>query len=312
MPFSIRLFCITLLAFNAACSSDDSSNSSDDTQALNPDDAPKAAVDRFSAKAGMLMVRTADNQLPGPNEPIDFDSGEPFITRGLSPKGDHVEYYNFDVQPTAPAPIYALFRTGESEPVDGQLNIVDVIPGVPGYNDFWQVNMVTVPVDYVANTVTSVQQIRDGGFDVKSTNMLVNCPIVPAGSTAKLRLTAESAELTHGWYRDQMVYYFNFSEASLTVAAGKVPTSPIYVTFNTNPGATGGGPASGFKTEPGTPQTHNVPSTLPGDPGYSPLWAVHIYDNANWDTVTNLATAAASRVLEPNGPTVNCPIVSVP
>jgi len=280
-------------------------------EALDPDTAPAVAVDRFSAKAGMLQVRTADNGLPGPNEPVDFDSGEPFFTLGLGPNGEKVKYYNFDVQPTTAAPIYALFREGEDHPVDGQLNIVDVVPGDKGYNDFWAVSKVTVPADYVANTITSVAEIIDGGFDVTATDMLVNCPIVPKGSTAKDRFTDESPDLTRGWYRDQVVYYFNFSEAALKPAAGKVPTSPIYVTFKINPGDAGGGPASGFKFEAGSAQTHNVPATLPGDTGYSPLWAVHIYDNADFGTVMDLDTAAAANVLEPKGPTVNCPIVSV-
>ena len=280
-------------------------------EALDPDTAKAVPVDRFSATAGMLQVRTADNGLPGPNKPVDFDSGAPFYTIGFGPGGEVVKYYNFDVQPTLPAPIYALFREGEDKPVDGQLNIVDVIPGDKGYNDFWAVSKVTVPADYVANTVTSVAEIIDGGFDVTPTDMLVNCPIVPKGSTAAERFTDESPDLTRGWYRDQVVYYFNFSEAMLKPAAGKVPTSPIYVTFNINPGETDGGPASGFKVETGSEQTHNVPATLPGDAGYSPLWAVHIYDNADFASVTDLDTASATNVLEPKGPTVNCPIVSV-
>src|SRR5262249_41398236 len=152
-----------------------------------------------------------------------------------------VQYYNFDVQPTEPALIYALFRKGESKPVDGQLNIVDVLPGDPGYNDFWAVSKVTVPADYVANTVTSVSEILGAGYEVMSTDMIVNCPIVPAGSTAKLRFNpTESPELTRGWYRDKVVSYFNFSEAALTAAGGMVSTSPIYVTFNKNPGEPGG------------------------------------------------------------------------
>jgi hypothetical protein len=281
-------------------------------QPLDPETAPKVTVDRFSETAAMLMVRTADNGLPAAGEPVDFDSGAPFVTKGRGPGGEIVRYYNFDVQPTTPAPIYALFRQGESTPVDGQLNIVDVVPGDAGYNDFWLVSKVTVPANYVANTVTSVTEIFDAGYDVASTDMIVNCPIVPPGSTAMLRFKpTESPELTRGWYRDQVVYYFNFFEAELTAAAGKVPTSPIYVTFNTNPGGPGGGPASGFVVEPGTDQTHNVPATLPTDPGYSPLWAVRIYDNAAFSTVMNLSTASAARILEPNGPTVNCPIVSV-
>ena len=118
---------------------------------LDPDQAPVAAVDRFSEKAAHLQVRTADNKIPGPNEPVDFDTG-PFITQGLSPTtGKPVRYYNFDVQGTTSAPVYVLYREGEDKPVDGQLDIIDTLPGEKGYNDFRQVWKVTVPKDYVAN-----------------------------------------------------------------------------------------------------------------------------------------------------------------
>ena len=53
---------------------------------LDPDQAPIAAVDRFSEKAAHLQVRTADNKIPGPNEPVDFDTGRssarPFAHHG--------------------------------------------------------------------------------------------------------------------------------------------------------------------------------------------------------------------------------------
>lgn len=315
MMRALGTFCFVATLLTAAGCSDDSDSNRGKTTAetpLDPDTAAEVAVDRFSQKAAKLMVRTGDNGLPGPNEPIDFDSGAPFVTTGLGPTGQIVTYYNFDVQTTDPAPIYALFREGEDAPVSGQLNILDVLPGDPRYNDFWVVQKVTVPADYVANTVTSVAKIYDSGFEIEPTNMLVNCPVVPEGSTASLRFKAdESPELTHGWYRDQVVYYFNFSEAMLAPAAGKVPTSPIFVTFNVNPDQPDGGPASGFEVEDGTDQTHNVPATVPGKPGYSPLWAVHIYDNADFASVMDLGTASAANILEPNGPTVNCPIVSV-
>ena len=92
---------------------------------VDPDTAAKASVDRFSADAGNLFVRDGSKGLPGPNEPIDFDQG-PFITKGLGPNGELISYYNFDVMSLEPAPIYVLFRDGESAPVEGQLNIVDV------------------------------------------------------------------------------------------------------------------------------------------------------------------------------------------
>ncbi len=61
-----------------------------------PNTAEKVAIDRFSATQGKLMVRDATNGLPAANAPINFDVA-PFITKGLSPTGVKIEYYNFDV-----------------------------------------------------------------------------------------------------------------------------------------------------------------------------------------------------------------------
>jgi hypothetical protein len=276
---------------------------------LDPATAPRVAVDRFSEDAGTLFVRDGQNALPEADAPIDFDMA-PFITTGLGPAGETIQYYNFDVQPTAPIPIWVLVRDGESTPVEGQLNIIDSIPGDAGYNDFWSVVLVTVPSDYVANTVTSYDEIVERGYDTMSTDMLVNCPVVPEDSTATLRLGTEGAGLHMGWYQDQVVHYFQFSEADL-VNAGGVPLSPIYVTFEINPDEPGGGPASGFLTEMNSDQTHNVTATLPEDANYSPLWEVNIYDNADFDSVSDLTTAQAATQLAAGAATVNCPVVSI-
>jgi hypothetical protein len=255
----------------------------------------------------MLQRRSADPTLPGPNQAVDFDQG-PFITHGYGPGGEKVTYYNFDIRPTPPAPIYVLFRTGESTPVPEQLNIIDVIPGEPGYNDFWQVKKVTVPSTYVANTVTSLAEITAAGYTVADTTMLVNCPVVPDGSTARLRLNG-SATLMSGWYRDKVVKYFSFEEKALTGSA--VPAVPIYVMFVINPDQPGGGPASGFSTEPSSMQTHNVIAALPASPGYSPLWSVQVLNNAAFGSVNNLATARSAAVLGANAGNVNCPVVAI-
>ena len=284
---------------------------SHDMGPMNPATAPRASVDRFSEKAGKLLVRNGANGLPGANEPIDFDQA-PFVTQGLGPNGDVVRYYNFDVQGTTPAPIYVLFREGESKPVAGQLNIVDVIPGDEGYNDFWRVTKVTVPENYVANTVTKVSEIADAGYSTETTNKLVNCPIVPAGSTARMRLGGEGANLHEGWYRGQVVSYFTFEEKALTTGrSGSVRLSPIYVAFNVNPNQPGGGPASGFMTEAGTSQTHNVLQTVPLDAGYSPLWLVNVYDNADFRSVKDLNSVIGATILGAGVATVNCPVVFV-
>jgi hypothetical protein len=278
---------------------------------LDPDKAPLAAVDRFSEKAAHLQLRAPGNHLPDPNEPVDFDTG-PFITQGLSPiTGKPVRYYNFDVQSTAPAPIYLLYREGEDKPVAGQLDIIDTLPGEKDYNDFRQIWKVLVPKDYAANTITDAAALLSAGYKMQQTDALRNMPVVPDKSRASMRLSSESAELHRAWYRGQVAKFFSFDEAHLLVAGGNVPLSPIYVTFNVNPGEPNGGPGSGFRAEPNSQQTHNVPFTLPGDAGYSPLWLVAVYDNADWPSVRDRATALRAKVLAPRAATVNCPIVSI-
>ena len=274
-----------------------------------PDRAPIASVDRFSDKAAHLQLRTPDNHIPGPNQPVEFDTG-PFITQGLSPTtGKPVRYYNFDVQTTTPAPVYVLYREGEDKPVAGQLDMIDTLPGEKGYNDFRQVWKVTVPKDYVANTITDAGALRGAGYKMEQTATLRNMPVVPDKSTAKARLKGESAELQRAWYQGQIAKFFSFDEAPLS--GSNVPLSPIYVTFNVNPDQPNGGPGSGFKAEPGSEQTHNVPATLPGDAGYSPLWLVAVYDNADFPSVHDLKTALKAKVLAPAAATVNCPIVFI-
>ena len=219
-------------------------------QPLDPDQAPVAAVDRFSEKAAHLQVRTADNHIPGPNQPVDFDTG-PFITQGLSPStGKPVRYYNFDVQGTTPAPVYVLYREGEDKPVADQLDIIDTLPGETGYNDFRQVWKVSVPKAYVANTITDAAALLDAGYKMEQTGALRNMPVVPDKSTARARLNGESAELHRAWYQGQVAKFFSFAEAPLAAAGANVPLSPIYVTFNVNPGAPNGGPGSGFRPSP--------------------------------------------------------------
>jgi len=307
---SILTILFSGLLIVSACKKDDDSDKN--TGPLDPDTTEEVSVDRFSDDAGTLHLRSSNPDLPGPNEPINFDNL--FLAQGLAPDGQVAKYYDFDVMPLAPAPIYVLFREGESEPVENQLNIIDVIPGDLGYSDFWQMYKVTVPQDYVANTVTSLVKILDKGYELTETNYLINCPVAPKGSTAELRYTDESKTLDRGWYKNKVVYYFTFEEKVLaTTAGGLNPISPIYVTFNINPDENdpNSGPASGFVTETGSAQTHNVLATIPTDADYSPLWSVNVYDNADFENVSNLTTAEAANVLAQGVMLVNCPVVYV-
>ncbi len=307
-----KLFALILViaGFTSACTKDEVMS----PMPLNPDTAGDVSVDRFGSTFAHLFQRNASNGFPAANQSVDFDAIPAFSTMGFGPNGEKSIYYNFDVLSTTPAPIYVFFRKGETMPVQGQLNVINVVPGDVGYNDFWLVQKVTVPADYVANTVTSYDEIMQKGYGTTSTTKIVNCPVVPKGSVARKRyLASESAELTRGWYKDKVAYYFNFLEKELMTVNGKVPTSDIYVAFNVNPDMTGGGPASGFKTENNmaTGQTHNVPETLPKDAAYSPLWDVQIYNNSAFGTVNNLATAKSAPIMAMDAAIVNCPIVWV-
>jgi hypothetical protein len=272
--------------------------------------AEKVSVDRFSDMAGKLFKRSESPSLPAVNASISFDNG-PFITTGLDKSGAVVKYYNFDVQTTTPDDIYVFFKT-DGTPVAGQNNVIPTIPGDKGYNDFWIVNKVIVPSGYVPNSLTSEAEILDSKYPITKTDIIVNCPVVPFGSTAaKSGVAGTASKLTLGWYNGKAVSYFEFNEASYTAtASGMVKTSPIYVMFNIDPLDTNpaSGPASGFKAETGSMQTHNVLATLPADASYSPLWSVQVIGNANFTSVKDLATATALTSMEAKA-NVNCPIV---
>jgi hypothetical protein len=298
-----KLFSVALIALAVASCKKDSTTTPAKGKDINT--AEKVSVDRFTSTTGHLFVRTATNGLPGANAAINFDIA-PFITKGFYPNGTLTEYYNFDVQPIAPDDIYVFFKSGASAPIAGQNNVIPTIPGDAGYNDFWIVNKVTVPDNYVPNSLTSEAEVLSSGYNIQKTSMIVNCPVVPFGSTASKKFGGGSQAITLCWYKGKAVAYFNFGEKELTATAnGNVPLSPIYVMFNDN----AAGPASGFKAETGSDQTHNVLATAVSDAGYSPLWNVVVINNTSFSNVNNLATASVAPVLNPAAGFVNCPVV---
>jgi hypothetical protein len=276
----------------------------DEPVGKDPATAERAPIDRFSPAAGTWYRRDVDPSLPAPNAAIDYDAR--FKLLALGPAGQHVTMYLFDVQATAPAPIYVFYRAGESAPVAGQKTVVSVIPGDPGYTDLWQVVRVEVPGDYVANTITSLAEIVDHGLTQTPTSALVNCPLVPEGSTATVRTPGDYPELTQGWYGGRIIQYFHFGERpSLATVADAVPTSTLYVAY------VGNQPGAAFVTEPGSAQTHAVTATIPSDPTYAPLWSVHAYDAAAFATVGDLASAMAAPGIATPAAIVNAPIARV-
>lgn len=106
--------------------------------------------------------------------------GEPMVEGWY--KGGPVIYPDFGPAPAIAAPLWAMITgmdaSGAPQFVSGQMNVIDVIPGDPGYTAFWRVTMVTVPADYEANTIKSATDVADSGFEMTETDMVVNCPVV--------------------------------------------------------------------------------------------------------------------------------------
>jgi len=218
-------------------------------------------------------------------------------------RGDDVVYYDFGMQSplqannvVGVAPIWAFITgmaaDGSPQFVEGQHNIVDVVPGDDGYSDLWEVNLVTVPAGYEPDTITSKAELDAAGFALTKPGLFVNCPIVPAGSTLE-----NHEMLTQGWYRGAHVYYPDFG-ANPPVAI------PIWA-FITGMDASG------------APQfvdgQRNVIDSLPEDPGYSALWRVHLvhvptgYEPNSLRSATDVV--AAGYEITVTDLMVNCPVV---
>ena len=263
------------------------------------------SVDRFSDDAGTIMRRSDNPALPAPNEAIDYDAD--FLSHALSPSGEGVSYYAFDVSSLLSAPVYAFaYASGPSTGVDGQAPVFDVIPGDEGYNDFWQMVRVLVPDNYEVNSLRSLEDIENSGFELERTGTIINCPIVPFGSTADL---AERDAV--GWYKGKHVQYFSFESLETSIVnpgSLDVPYAVVRVIFE------GNDPSKGMKIDPDTGKTHNVFDTIPGDELYRALWRHDFVDESEFGSVHDWESSVAAIEAEVgmDNILVNCPVVIWP
>ena len=167
-----------------------------------------------------------------------------------------VSYLDYGPQPNVAVPILVFFQVASpATPVAGQKNIIDTIPGQPGYSDFWRVYKVLAPTGYVANSIRSLADAVASGYTIEATDLLVNCPVVNPNAT----IHGSSGSPVSGWYRNRQVFYFD--EGMNSPADGSVVgDAPIYAFFHAD-----GTEVTGQK---------NVIDVRPGDAGYSDLWNV--------------------------------------
>ena len=214
-------------------------------------------------------------------------------------RGGSVRYLDFGPQSNIAVPILVFFQSASpNSPVLVQKNIIDTIPGQPGYSDFWRVYKVLVPAGYVANSIRSLADAVASGYTIEATDRIVNCPVVNPNST----IQGSSATPVSGWYRNREVFYFD--QGGNSPADGSVVRdAPIYVFFQSD-----GSPV---------PSQRNVIDALPGDANYSDLWEVvkvvvgsAYAPNSLKDANAILAAEEAGQLtLETTDIYVNCPVV---
>ncbi len=279
---------------------------SDDEEAMDAamDDSMADATATMDAMATATTAAMDDDSMAEAMDAALGDARHYELVSGWY-RDEPVVYYDFGMQSplmnaagVGVAPIWAFITgmdaDGNPQFVEGQHNIIDVVPGHPGYSDLWQVNLVTVPEDYVADSITSKMDLDGMAYPTIQPGLFVNCPVVPAGSTLE-----NGEELTQGWNNGERVYYPDFGS---NPAAG----IPIWAFI------------TGMDTD-GNPQfvkgQHNVIDAIPSDAGYSAFWIVNlvVVDAAyEANTIKSAADVVASgfEVLTP-GLMVNCPVVDM-
>ncbi|UCC92441.1 MAG: Ig-like domain-containing protein [Thermoplasmata archaeon] len=134
-------------------------------------------------------------------------------------EGDRVHYYDLGRSTNVTAPVYRLVDGG-GDPVQGQhLIFSDLRPGVlvgvppsANYSDFHRVWDVPVPDGYVPNTHRSYTDLVDAGLTMSVTDLVLNTPMVPAGSSL-VGVDAQQHPLTVGWWDRVEVHYFTFESS---------------------------------------------------------------------------------------------------
>jgi hypothetical protein len=244
------------------------------------------------------------DKIPAANEPIDADAD--WTVRGLGPGGEPIDYYSFDIVSDVPQRGF-FFVDADGNAVDGALPVFDGLPGDEGYSDFVRVTEVTVGRDFVANSLTSSDEVQDaidaGELTAKVTDRLENWVIVPKGSSAERNFNGAPIGKEQALVDGAVAHAFTFEKNLQITSDGTVPTSGIVVIF-----ANDESPAEGFATDDDG-RTHNVLETIASDDAYSSLWFHQRGALAGFDNVTTWQSAL-DNVAGELPVSVNCPVVN--
>lgn len=213
-----------------------------------------------------------------------------------------------------------LFMNGISgpNPFGFQRNVIDSVPGEPGYSPLWLHTFVMWKDTSKARELKSEEEIQTaakaGDVTLEASKLVINCPVLPSGKTNFPIVTGwvdgKSVDYTLQEISDPMVTQLmtDKTQFPLTTVATltDVPqVANLYLFMN---GIAGPNPF-GFQ--------RNVIDSVPGEPGYSPLW-LHTF--VKWNDPSKArelkseeeirAAASAGEVtLEATKLVINCPVI---
>jgi hypothetical protein len=157
------------------------------------------------------------------NDGID---GSLVSLRGAYSGGHPVSYWDFGTASTSSFPPLWLFRGADAnkQPVDfGHPNLIDSVPGDPGYSSVRALYLVFVTGAYKGQQIVSAQALEDAielGLVKKpmATGKLANCPVTLATTQLDMGSNREPRDPDVLYYRGKTVSYFALDAMDLGVA----------------------------------------------------------------------------------------------
>lgn len=213
-----------------------------------------------------------------------------------------------------------LFMNGVAgpNPFGFQKNVIDSIPGEPGYSPLWLHTFVKWRDESKARELKSEEEILAAGtaeeVTLERSKLVINCPVLPAGRTNFPVVTGyvdgKLVDYTLQEISDPMVTKLMREKTSypLTTVASLGDVSQVANLYLFMNGVSGPNPF-GFQ--------RNIIDTVPGQPGYSPLW-LHTF--VKWKDESNArelksqrevfaAEKAGEVTLERSKLVINCPVI---
>ena len=281
---------------------------------IDPDQAPIAAVDRFSDKAARLAGCARRRTIFRSRSSRWISTPDPSSRKAYRPPPASRCAITISMwkAPHRRRSMCCIARASD-KPVAGQLDIIDTLPGENGLQRL-PPGVESVGAEGLRSRIRlpTRDTCVSAGYQMQQTDTLRNMPVVPDKSKASMRLNGESAELHRAWYGGKVAKFFSFDEAPLSAAGDKVPAVANLrdLQCQSQPAKRRAGLRLPHRAELSADATTSR-SRCPAMLDTLPLWLVSGLRQRRFPSVRDRATALKAKVLAPGVATVNCPIVFI-